>query len=706
MESLVGIVGSQEAKLDDIGIAYGGRSSIESLIGIEGNEEAKFDDITVTKTSCAPSSPREIADPVVYKLVRVDVDGRLVPATDDEVVEVEDLLEDEKSEICPAAGAEPSGELLAADDEGVEVGDLLEDDKGEICALAEVGQNIGLPVTDDEVVEVGDLLEDEKCEICPVVDVGSSIDRLPSDRDQFKSSKGQSEKTEPDAEMSNRQPDAEADLGRNAAQAEETVHSVSSGSCINQSATDGEWANPLDGPTEDRSSTLVVCASSKPDFSKLEGQICLDNLSVRELHETFKATFGRETSVKDKQWLKRRIAMGLANSCDVSTMTFFIKDNKVVIQDKEESSNTVDGCFVKDLAVRDVNENYGGSLIGCNNQVENPQIVACKRSRNSSVEYDCSNEDQHAAQRAAKRVRKPTKRYIEELSEIESREYSGKIMSSVKNSGQGQPSPRSRVRPVQDVRVDGRPIATRQDSLGGSDIEVPYVCRVRRSRPRENFVALMKLQPSGMGMAAKLVKKALRVCGPRQDNNIGNKIFEARPASGWTQKPHINEPANDKHYQGINESELEKEFEPGSVDSAVNSDDYTMTVPTAKGGIRRKHHRPWTLSEVVKLVEGVARYGAGRWSEIKRLAFASYSYRTSVDLKDKWRNLLRASFAQSPAEKAVQNSRKPASVPIPAPILLRVRELAEMQTQVAPNLTSKFNAASDRNVNETTSGYL
>lgn len=65
----------------------------------------------------------------------------------------------------------------------------------------------------------------------------------------------------------------------------------------------------------------------------------------------------------------------------------------------------------------------------------------------------------------------------------------------------------------------------------------------------------------------------------------------------------------------------------------ANTDDEIVTVPTANGGMRRKHHRPWKLGEVVKLVEGVAKYGAGRWSEIKRLAFASYSYRTSVDLK-------------------------------------------------------------------------
>lgn len=65
----------------------------------------------------------------------------------------------------------------------------------------------------------------------------------------------------------------------------------------------------------------------------------------------------------------------------------------------------------------------------------------------------------------------------------------------------------------------------------------------------------------------------------------------------------------------------------------TSSDDEVVTIPTANGGMRRKHHRPWTLSEVIKLVEGVAKHGAGRWSEIKRLAFASYSYRTSVDLK-------------------------------------------------------------------------
>ncbi|KAF2300999.1 hypothetical protein GH714_019131 [Hevea brasiliensis] len=77
------------------------------------------------------------------------------------------------------------------------------------------------------------------------------------------------------------------------------------------------------------------------------------------------------------------------------------------------------------------------------------------------------------------------------------------------------------------------------------------------------------------------------------------------------------------------------------------------------------------------------RYEAGRWSEIKRLAFASYSYRTSVDLKvylyyhpkDKWRNLLKASLAQISSNKGINSRKNVTSMPIPEPILLRVREL-------------------------------
>lgn len=66
---------------------------IETVVGVEENDEAKFEDCAVEKRGSEPTHSKQIADPVVYKLIRVDGDGRLLPTTDDEVMEVEDLLE-------------------------------------------------------------------------------------------------------------------------------------------------------------------------------------------------------------------------------------------------------------------------------------------------------------------------------------------------------------------------------------------------------------------------------------------------------------------------------------------------------------------------------------------------------------------------------------------------------------------------------------
>ncbi|KAK9281560.1 hypothetical protein L1049_004463 [Liquidambar formosana] len=616
------------------------QSLIQSyVVGVEGNDEAKLDESGVDKTSSAsPSpSPRQIADPVVYKLVRVQGDGRLVPATDEEVMEVEDLLEGDKSEIR-----------------------IVADDRQTVGCTSNDGSSSKNPLLDGSE----GLLQSENAVV--------------------------------DGEKLN-------------ARLEETVPSSTPGLIdghINQSGSVGECSKPLDGPVESVSSASAVCTSSKPDFSKLKGEICLDNLSIRELHETFKATFGRDTTVKDKQWLKRRIAMGLTNSCDVSTSSFIFRNNKLVKKGEEESCKSVDGTFAKDSVVGAVNDSCRDSPVSHNSEMEDRQIVSGKRLENPSMEYDCGSDDLLTEQRAAKRVRKPTRRYIEELSEVESREYSGRLLSSAKNYGQDQTSPKSRVMPVRNVSSDGRAVVTRLDSLGGSGVQVPYVSRVRRSRPRKNVMSLMKFHPSGTGMAAKLVKKALGVRNSQRDNESGGEVLIARSASQHFQQPLTAAPGKDA-LSGTGMVELEQKVELKHTDSSGDtSDDNIVTVPTAKGGMRRKHHRAWTLGEVMKLVDGVSMYGAGRWSEIKRLAFASISYRTSVDLKDKWRNLLRASFAQTPPEKGM-NSRKHASMPIPASILLRVRELAKMHAQVPPNLSSsKLASCGGRSVYETRSGYL
>ncbi|KAL8537804.1 hypothetical protein ACS0TY_012800 [Phlomoides rotata] len=557
---------------------------METVVDIVGNEEAGDDDITMQET----------ADPVVYQLVRVDGNGRLVPATEDEVMAVEDLLDDDKIKI-----------------RSPDIGQTLECSKNyestpSSSNIAQLQGSEGQPQT--EVLEVG---------------AGKS-------------------NTSPNPPMCF----VEVDV-----QHEERISSLvskASGDNVCQSGSPDACSKLSDGSNEIKSSKSAIDSDLRPDFSLLNGEIHLENLSVRDLQETFKATFGRETSVKDKQWLKRRIIMGLTNSCDFSTTTLVIIDNRVVKKIKEETCQSVDSSVLVDCVVTSAVDSDKSPTTCDDKQTETHLIDDGMKIQSSVFQDNCGSKDADTEGRPAKRVRKPTKRYIEELSEGEPIDSGAKEVSSGNHPGFDQPSAKVCSRPFQKFGLEGR-CFTRMDSLGGSGVQVPYVSRIRRSRPRENF---MNLMPSGMGISTRLEKDDIG-SNKQLDNGARNKITNSL-SPRWAQEPlaAYSERCNlDTEKKTI---QLEKEIKLRNVESyKTSSDDEVVTVPTANGGMRRKHHRPWTLSEVVKLVEGVAKYGAGRWSEIKRLAFASYSYRTSVDLKDKWRNLLRASVAEAPTGNGV-----------------------------------------------------
>ncbi|KAM6568930.1 hypothetical protein CsatB_016915 [Cannabis sativa] len=93
---------------------------------------------------------------------------------------------------------------------------------------------------------------------------------------------------------------------------------------------------------------------------------------------------------------------------------------------------------------------------------------------------------------------------------------------------------------------------------------------------------------------------------------------------------------------------------------------------------RRKHQRMWTITEVTKLVDGIAEYGVGRWTDIKRFLFTTSVYRTPIDLRDKWRNLLRASSVQKLKKKEAEEKQLHALRPLPKSLIRRVRELAKI----------------------------
>ncbi|CAG7880680.1 unnamed protein product [Brassica rapa] len=120
------------------------------------------------------------------------------------------------------------------------------------------------------------------------------------------------------------------------------------------------------------------------------------------------------------------------------------------------------------------------------------------------------------------------------------------------------------------------------------------------------------------------------------------------------------------------------------ITSSESEDDISVT--TIKSKIRtdrRKHHRMWTIDEVVKLLDGISHFGLGKWTDIKNLFFHSSSHRTPVDIRDKWRNLLKASCSNkhNGDEEGEEKRRWSAGRTIPKDILHRVRELASLHSK-------------------------
>jgi len=79
------------------------------------------------------------------------------------------------------------------------------------------------------------------------------------------------------------------------------------------------------------------------------------------------------------------------------------------------------------------------------------------------------------------------------------------------------------------------------------------------------------------------------------------------------------------------------------------------------GSRRKKHHNPWTSEETHALIEGVGICGGGRWADIKKLGLKAIERRSAVDLKDKWRNLLRVALLPQQALRQMERKREVSS---------------------------------------------
>ncbi|XP_022152933.1 uncharacterized protein LOC111020545 [Momordica charantia] len=227
-----------------------------------------------------------------------------------------------------------------------------------------------------------------------------------------------------------------------------------------------------------------------------------------------------------------------------------------------------------------------------------------------------------------KRLRKPPRRYSEESIEQKSRSTIKKSAHKA-SKDKSLPSESHRQNHCQ-KKLKAAPIIHKDKSFNGGCIQVPFGLPIEEGQ-----------------------------------------VHSAKKRTCWD-----SEGMKDNRILCIKDKNDVESYSAESEDENTEDECITKGNNTQKGSSRRKHHISWTLSEVMKLVEGVSEYGVGRWTEIKRLQFSSSSHRTSVDLKDKWRNLLKASDTQLQNRRKVVLGRKQASQQVPESVLRRVRELA------------------------------
>ncbi|XP_021655832.2 uncharacterized protein LOC110646639 isoform X1 [Hevea brasiliensis] len=270
-----------------------------------------------------------------------------------------------------------------------------------------------------------------------------------------------------------------------------------------------------------------------------------------------------------------------------------------------------------------------------------------------------------------KRLRKPTKRFIEEFSVPKSKHAleRQKILaadSKDKCLDIGSHNELHRGRGLTLTKEESLSENVTQETIEDdeklSDLKSKCVTRrLKISSPGSNDKHL-KIGSQNEHRHVKGFKSS-----PREESLPGTSTqasFESRPRRGRPKKrPCV--------------SALDSDGEPTASEF---EDDRAKRRKSKKSADRRKHQRMWTLSEVMKLIDGVAQYGTGRWTDIKKLLFSSTAYRTPVDLRDKWRNLLRASSVQKQKlkqnKKEVEQKLKHAMRPLPKTVVHRILELA------------------------------
>ena len=125
----------------------------------------------------------------------------------------------------------------------------------------------------------------------------------------------------------------------------------------------------------------------------------------------------------------------------------------------------------------------------------------------------------------------------------------------------------------------------------------------------------------------------------RQDNSL--------KAAATTTTSRVNE--DNKASTQQQQQQQQQHTTTTTTTTTTNNTTHNISGTTNGKNKRQKVHRPWSLVEVKALVAGVKRCGRGQWADIKSLADENISgallQRSAVDLKDKWRNVMRTALS-------------------------------------------------------------
>lgn len=170
-----------------------------------------------------------------------------------------------------------------------------------------------------------------------------------------------------------------------------------------------------------------------------QNSFLLDKMTIHELLEAFRNMFGRETLVKDKQWLKHRILFGLQNLVKLE------KDSNLL--DHGFTSNKNESKLIFSPS-NDLPERASSSCTGVLNNIttlgdrygKRERLAGCDSMETLSSEVNTTRfalRDSKEKERSfitKRRLRKPTQRYVEESLEQQSKRHNKKCGVSYKNS--------------------------------------------------------------------------------------------------------------------------------------------------------------------------------------------------------------------------------------------------------------------------------